>query len=256
MTNHALRNLSIAKRLLLAVAALAVVVFPVALEIARAQAPLSFEVASVKPASPDQRSRDFRTYPGGRLSFTNVPLGQIILEAFSIKHYQLSGGPRWLDTDAFNIDAKAEGDPTREQMMAMLRTLLADRFQLKVHRQTHEGEVYALVVAKGGPKLKESTAQDSYIRTLRNTPPELPGVSYTESGQKASMAMLASRLASIEAHPVSDQTGLKGEYDFKLDYATDDNPETAVPSPALFRSSLGSNSKPPRGRLRPLSLTV
>jgi uncharacterized protein (TIGR03435 family) len=250
MTNRFTRELSYGKKMLLTVVAMAAVAGPVVIGLinpprSRAQAQTAaataptFEVASVKPASPDQRSRDFRTYPGGRLSFTNVPLGQIILEAFNIKRYQLSGGPRWLDTDAFNIDAKAEGDPTRDQMMAMLQTLLADRFQLKVHRATHEGDVYALVVAKGGAKLKESTAQDSYIRTLRNTPPELPGVSYTESGQKASMAMLASRLASIEAHPVSDQTGLKGEYDFKLDYATDDNPETGRSISSALQEQLG-----------------
>ena len=210
-------------------------------------APQAFEVASVKPASPGQRNVDFRVYPGGRLSFTNVELGQIILEAFSIKRYQLSGGPSWLDSDRFNIDAKAEGDPTRDQMMAMLRTLLADRFQLKVHRQTHKGDVYALVVAKGGPKLKESTAQDSYIRTLRNTPRELPGVSYTEIGQKASMPMLASRLASTEEHPVSDQTGLKGEYDFKLDYATDDNPETGRSISRALQEQLGLKLEATKG---------
>ena len=154
--------------------------------------PPAFEVASVKPA-PQNEAADFRTYPGGRLTMTNLTLEVIIREAFTVKHYQISGGPRWLESDRFDIEAKADGNPSREQMMAMLRTLLAERFQLKVHRETREGDVYALVVAKGGPKLKESTAQDSYMRLFRNTPPELPGVSYTQTGQKASMAMLAGR---------------------------------------------------------------
>src|ERR1017187_6639082 len=95
----------------------------------------AFEVASVKPADPSE-PRDIRTFPGGRLRVTNLTLELIIWQAFNVKRYQVAGGPRWLDTDGFDIDAKAEGDPTREQMMAMLQTLLADRFQLKAHRET------------------------------------------------------------------------------------------------------------------------
>jgi uncharacterized protein (TIGR03435 family) len=236
MTDRFTRDLSFGKRILLAAVATAAITGPIVIGVLHAppmlaQSKPQFEVASVKTATPDQRNVDFRVYPGGRLSFMNVALGQIILEAFSVKRYQLSGGPGWLDTERFNIDAKAEGDPTRQQMMAMLQTLLADRFQLKVHRQTREGDVYALVVVKGGPKLKESTAQDSHIYLYRNTPPEMPGVNYTYVGQKASMAMLAGRLEEMEHRPVLDRTGLQGEYDFKLNYAIDDNPETG---PSIF----------------------
>jgi uncharacterized protein (TIGR03435 family) len=130
----------------------------------------AFDVASVKPADPNGLVVDFRVYPGGRLHITNLSLDAIIQEAFAVKHYQLSGGPGWLKTDLFDIEARAEGDPSRERMMAMLQTLLAGRFQLKVHRETREGNVYALVVAKGGPKLTPSTANESYIRLYRNTP--------------------------------------------------------------------------------------
>jgi uncharacterized protein (TIGR03435 family) len=67
--------------------------------------------------------------------------------------------------------------------MAMLRTLLAERFQLKVHRETREGNVYALVAAKNGPNLKTATGEQSFVRLYRNTPTDRPGVSYTIAGQ-------------------------------------------------------------------------
>ena len=156
--------------------------------------PPAFEVASVKAVSAERRARmgrDFRVFPGGRLQFTNIDLRTIVREAYGIKHYQLSGGPAWMDTESFDIEAKAQGDPTRAEMMLMLQTLLADRFALKIRRESRESNVYALVIAKGGPKLKEPSGERSIVRLYRNTPPELPGVSYTLGGEKASMALFA-----------------------------------------------------------------
>ncbi|MBS1859239.1 MAG: TIGR03435 family protein, partial [Acidobacteria bacterium] len=119
----------------------------------------------------------------------------------------------------FNIEAKAAGEPGRGEMMTMLQTLLAERFHLKVRREMREGNVFELVVAKGGPKFKASTAERSYIRTIRNTPPELPGVNYTIDGQKASMARLADDLKGWVERPVLDRTGIAGDYDFRIDFA-------------------------------------
>jgi uncharacterized protein (TIGR03435 family) len=192
----------------------------------------SFEVASIKTAPVDSREgRDFRVLPGGRLHITNMPLKQIVLEAFGIKQYQLSGGPAWLNSDTFDIDAKAEGDPSRSQMMVMLQHLLAERCGLQVHRETHEGNVYILTVVKGGPKLKPSTATDSYVRLYRNTPRELPGVNYTIGAQKVTMAQFADGLVDMHLQrPVFDRTGISGEYDLKLNYAIADDPE----APSIF----------------------
>jgi uncharacterized protein (TIGR03435 family) len=218
-----------------------------------ATAPPAFEVASVKPVGAESgRGRDFRVYPGGRLSITNLPLKLILQEAYSVKQYQLSGGPAWIETDRFDIEAKAEGEPSRAQMMTMLQTLLADRFALKVHRESREGNVYALVVAKGGPKLKESTAQESFIRLYRNTPVELPGVDYTLGGQKASMALFADRLNEQLHRPVLDRTGLTGEYDFKVRYATDDNPETGPPLLVAIQEQLGLKLESTKGLIETL----
>src|SRR5450755_783521 len=115
----------------------------------------TFDVASVKPATGN--TADFRVYPGGRLHVVGLTVNVILLEAYGLEHYQITGGPAWLGTDRFDIEAKAEGDPTKAQMMAMLQALLADRFQLKVHRESKEGNVYALVVGKSGHKLQPPT---------------------------------------------------------------------------------------------------
>jgi hypothetical protein len=85
-------------------------------------APLAFEVASVKPADPNsRRGLDFRTAPGGTLTVTNLTLQTLVQEAYGVKRYQIAGGPKWLDSDRFDIAAKAAGDPNRKQMMAMLQ---------------------------------------------------------------------------------------------------------------------------------------
>ncbi len=197
---------------------------------AAAQDRPAFEVASVKPG--DGSSSDFRIYPGGRLRMTNLELDLIIREAYGIKRFQLTGGPAWIHTDRFSIDAKASGEPTRAEVLAMLQTLLAERFQLKVRRETREENLFVLTVAKGGPKLSKSTANDSYIRLYRNTPSDQEGVDYTIGAQKATIAQLADSLAGMHLQrPVQDRTGIHGEYDFKLRYATNDNPETG---PSLF----------------------
>ncbi len=192
-----------------------------------------FDVASIRPVPAMAREPiDFRIQPGGRLTITNLTLKIMVREAFGVKNYQIAGGPVWLDTDRFDVVAKADDDPSRKQMMTMLQALLAERFQLKVHRETKEGHVYALVAAKGGAKLKPSTADQSYVGLSRNTPTDQVGVSYTITGQKAAMAMFAERLGELElGRPVLDRTGLQGEFDFRLDYGTADNPGT---EPSIF----------------------
>ena len=197
------------------------------------QSPVSalFEVASVRPADPNQRAVDFVISPGGRLRATNVTLAHMLHEAYQVKYYQVSGGPGWLKDARFNIDAVSIGEPTRKEMMAMLQSLLVERFQLKLRRETREGNAFELVEAKSWMKLKLSTANSSFLRLIRNTPPELPGVSYTVIGQKVSLSKLADYLKGEVQRPVFDRTGIGGEFDFKIDYATEGNLETG---PSIF----------------------
>jgi len=95
--------------------------------------------------------------------------------------------------------------------------LLADRFQLKVRRETREGNVYALVVAKNGPKLKEPAGGDqSFIRLARYDPPERPTLTYVLYCQKTSMPHLAEQLAGELSTPVVDRTEIKRDFDFRF----------------------------------------
>jgi uncharacterized protein (TIGR03435 family) len=211
----------------------------------------AFDVASVKADSQSPYA-DFRVLPGGRLEVIGLELKTVLLEAYHVKYYQISGGPTWLNTDRFNITAKAEGNPTRERMMEMLQTLLADRFKLKVHRESKEGSVYVLTVMKDGPKLKPPTGEKSYIALYRNTPPELPGVSYALGGKKASMALFAERLGEQLRRPVLDKTGLIGEFDFKVDYAINDNPETGPSIFMALQEQLGLKLETAKGPIETL----
>ncbi len=180
--------------------------------IAAGQSP-SFEVASIRPHE-GRVAFVSSTISGPRIRVVAYGLTGLLMEAYDLKYYQLSGFPSWADSDRFDIDAKAEGDGTlsKVQFKQMLQTLLADRFRLKVHRETKEMPVYALVVGKNGPKLKQSVAEEPSL-TMRAT----QGVEITVS--KGSMEQLATQLSgSGTDRPVLDKTGLTGTYDYKLSW--------------------------------------
>lgn len=215
-----------------------------------AQTPQAFEVASVKPGNGP--IADFRVLPGGRLHITGLTLHTILMQAFGLEYYQITGGPAWLDVDHFDIEAKAEGEPSKDQMMAMLRALLEDRFQLKSHRQEAEGNVYVLTVAKGGHKLKPPTGERTFIGLYREDPPTETGVHYSLAGKKASLELIAKRFAIQLDHPVIDRTGIQGEFDFKVSYAIGDNPESGVPLELAVQEQLGLKLEAAKGPVETL----
>src|SRR5260370_19868003 len=122
----------------------------------------TFEAASIKPAAPlsgmGMRVM-MRGGPGspdpGQITYSNVSLKNVVMTAYGVKGYQISG-PKWLDSERFDIVAKIAMGATKEQFEMMLQNLLAERFKLAVQRETKDLPIYALVVGKGGPKLKES----------------------------------------------------------------------------------------------------
>ncbi len=122
-----------------------------------AAGPPEFEVASIKPAAPPVNGRLMIRMGGdpGRVDYTNVSLKDIIRQAYSVKDYQISG-PDWLNSARFDIVAKVPAGAPKDQVPMMWQTLLAERFKLQIHRETKELPMYALVVGKGGPKMKES----------------------------------------------------------------------------------------------------
>ena len=123
---------------------------------------LTFEVASIKPAAPQAMGRIQGSVDGGpgtpdpgRIRFTDMPLRVLIMRAYDVQSFQVSG-PSWMDSQRFDVIAKVPDGATREDARIMLQNLLADRFKLKLHKESKEAAIYELVVAKGGIKMKEA----------------------------------------------------------------------------------------------------
>lgn len=190
----------------------------VSVGIVHAQA--TFEVASIKPHAGAVTAWG-GSFHGPRLTETAITLRELIEDAYDLRNDQILGGPGWIASDRYDIDAKAEGDAaltatlTKVQQQQMLQALLADRFQLKVHREIKEMPVYALVVGKNGSKLKESSADAKGPNFVRGT---TAGMHMEAS--KGTMENLARQLSLTAGRPVVDQTGLTGFYAFTLDWTS------------------------------------
>jgi uncharacterized protein (TIGR03435 family) len=193
---------------ILAAAALPVRPQSPALEVA------AFEVASIRPASPAAGWSGFQTPGGGAFNASRVTLKATIAFAYDVREFNMSGGPGWAGSDEFEILAKAEANTTREQMRVLLRSLLAERFKLTVPRETRELPVYELVLAKGGPKLQESSKGGGFIRFGGRGVIEAHGVSTTGLSQ-----YLSTELERI----VLDKAGLTADYDFTLSWIPDES---------------------------------
>jgi uncharacterized protein (TIGR03435 family) len=143
----------------------------------------------------------------------------------------ISGRPDWMDSDAYAIEAKAESPSTSQQLREMVRTLLADRFKLQFHRETRQADGFVLVVAKNGPKLKESSGQEepTGLRTYMSN--ESGSLQTTITAENYDFAKFAQALSSYANRPVLDRTGLQGKYNFTLGpFVGLDNPNSSGPS--------------------------
>jgi uncharacterized protein (TIGR03435 family) len=181
-----------------------------------------------------------------------VMLRQVIQEAYGVyEEDRMYGGPDWLISEKFDVEAKIDSadaagfrDFTLEQRRLMLQKLLADRFGLAVHHETKELPVYALVVAKNGPKLQESKPDTIYHSQIKG----IDGL-VTRSGrghleaQGLSMTNLANLLHFSLGRTVVDETGLKGRYDLSLQWTPDDV-AASMPKPADQEVAASDSSGP------------
>jgi uncharacterized protein (TIGR03435 family) len=194
-------------------------------------AQLTFEVASIKPANPDIPGASIQFMPGGGLKMTGIPLRGMITFAYDVRDFQVSGGPGWMGTERFDVMARPDADAAvdgqvdfakmndaqrktmRDQISERLRALLADRFQLVVHKETKDQPIYALVVSKNGPKLQETkeTGTQQSMMTNRGR----------SEGHAIPVAMVAQMLSGLTGRPVVDKTGLTAKYDFVLEWTPD-----------------------------------
>jgi uncharacterized protein (TIGR03435 family) len=221
----------------------------------------AFEVASVKPAAPITGNMIrvmMRGGPGspdpGQITYSNVTVKNVLMTAYGVKGFQISG-PGWLESERYDIVAKLPRGATKAEFMVMLQNLLAERFKLALHREKKDLPMYALVVGKNGPKLKESVEEPAPKEgdapkvsgpaddplpgaAMRRLPmgrdgfPVLPpgagrgGMMISLSSGNAHMAAngqtmagLAEMLSNQMDLPVVDMTGLTGKYDFTLTFA-------------------------------------
>ena len=238
MMNRMAHRLTTARKVLLVTAAIASVAGPLVFGIIHAQAQttsqdtLKFEVASVKPADPGAQGTRIQLAPGGGMNMVNAAVKQLITFAYDVRESQIVGGPDWLGSQRYDIIAKAppSDGPTdprqmtndqrtvfQQQMRERVRNLLAERFQLTVHRETKEIPIYALILAKNGSKLQPAKEQESFRHGMQVRRGQM-------NAEGASLQMLANALSNIAGKPVIDRTGLKGNFDFKFEWT----PETAL----------------------------
>jgi uncharacterized protein (TIGR03435 family) len=175
-----------------------------------------FEVAAIKPSQSRDLGGSLNVNPSGLVNVRNFPVMVLIQFSYSVTRHEISGGPSWLESERFDIMGKpdVEGTPDMSQLRLMLQKLLADRFQLTVHHENKELPVYALTVAKGGPKLTEDTDnQNGLPKFLGKGGPQ------GRSVQNSTMAEFATDLHGSTGRPVVDQTGLGSKrYDFVLSW--------------------------------------
>lgn len=245
-----------------------------------------FAVVSIKPNTwtPDQIGQAVVTaaqrgepmpigisaYPGGRLAGTRVLLRALVIRAFGLTGTDLRGGPSWMSTTYFDVDARADGEATDEELNGMLRVMLAERFKLKTHTETREGPVYVLTMARPdgrpGPGLTPTTPEcDKQVAELRRTntigPPPVTSVPTTPEARAAldrtprcnattmrmvgsrgttfvaggtTIGFLINRLAVELGRPVIDRTGLNDNVDVVFDYFPPSRPSASPGVPAVI----------------------
>jgi uncharacterized protein (TIGR03435 family) len=217
----------------------------------------AFEVASIKRGASAVGPMDGPTgvsyKPGGRMIATNAPLRLLIQFAYAVhdsphslplRASQVVGGPAWIDSEGYNIEAKPEANTDQKHAWLMLQTLLADRFRLTLHRETRDFPVYDLTVKKSGLKLSAPKEVNCVSFPPGTTPRHIPGsvdcgyaplllspIGLRMNGRKLHMADLVRELAMTLGRPVLDKTGFTGEFDLNLNY-TDEAPMKSPSSAA------------------------
>jgi len=205
-----------------------------------------FDVATIKPShATDGHTHVYRHPDDGGFEASNISLKGLLEFAYDLPETRMIGGPAWLDSEKWDVQAKASpevdaqiqqihklnGDQSKTEKQQMVRALLADRFKLTVHQETRELPVYALVVAKGGPKLPAAQANGTSIGT---------GNSHIRIQGGDSVAILAEQLAKVLGRVVLDKTGIQGRYDITLRWT----PENGLPDKVNGASSAEETNGP------------
>ena len=197
---------------------------------------LEFEVASVKPSNPGDNGGGIKPLPGGQTYVArNAPVKVMIKLMFHLNDRQISGAPAWLETDRYDVEAKADGPHTIDELHVMFQNLLIDRFKLQFHKEMRTLPAYELVVDKSGTKLAENTSPEHFDIPIQPT-----GFGKLQATH-CSMSYFSWVLSQRLDRPVIDQTGLGRFYDFTLEWT----PE--VPPGLAARPEAAANLPPTNG---------
>ena len=212
-----------------------------------------FEVASIKPSAPAPMGEvrmNMQITPGGRLVAEGMSAKFLIQYAYDVRDFQVTGGPSWMGALQWDINAKAESASTPDQTRMQMQALLAERFKLQFHRETKEMSTYALVVAKGGSKLKVSEVDGSD----KNKGGRMSMGRGQFGGNGLPVGSIARALGQVLDHSVIDQTGLEGNYDFELKWKPEQAPPED-PGPSVFtalQEQLGLKLESTKGQVEML----
>jgi uncharacterized protein (TIGR03435 family) len=202
---------------------------------AQTQAPLTFEVASIKPSDPNNRDIGLHR-SNTRFAATNHTLKQLIAFAYDVELFQISGGPAWVNSDGFDITAKIPDEVAHhkgpDDDKGMVQALLSDRLKLTMHSESRELPIYALVIGKIGSKLQLAKP---HVGSSGVTGRGWTHWTFTEAPLSSLVHVLSQRLG----RPVVDRTGLTAHYDFKLEWTPD--PTSSEPR------DFGSSASDPAG---------
>lgn len=218
-------------------------VLGLALTLAAEEKP-AFEVASIKATDPNPQNTVFvgMTADGAMVKYTNITLRDCIRGAFRARDFQIAG-PDWMTKARYEIDAKLPAGASMDQIPEMLQSLLEERFRLQIRRDRKEQDVYALLVGKGGAKLKPAE-----VKTNGNGPTALgpdgkprammqfgyPPGGVNINAPSATLASFVGLMSRFTARPVVDLTGIDGLYEFNLSFSPDGNadvPRTLAAGP-------------------------
>jgi bla regulator protein BlaR1 len=253
MTHRIVRSIGFGKRLMLATAGCIAIVLPVAIGVLSAQSPATrpqFEVASVKLNTSGGSNALFGSHSPGTFNADNFPLSGLIAGAYGVQSFQIAGAPGWIESSRYDIVAKPSVNPVKtprtrdsmmndqEEMKLMLQSLLEERFQLRLHRETKELPVYALTVAKGGLKLQAASCTEYDP----NNPPPRPapgqkrpdfcgnlgaggsGPTQTMDAFGITMTQFLGFLPNYTGRVVIDKTGFTAKFNAHLVFERDPAP--------------------------------
>ncbi|HET9467428.1 MAG TPA: M56 family metallopeptidase, partial [Vicinamibacterales bacterium] len=258
------RRLTPVQQALIVCGGMAAIAWPLFLGFASAQTPaspdiskLEFGVASVKPNKTGDQNSRLGLEPGGRIVATNIALRLLIRNLYNVQADQIVGAPDWIETERFDIEAKADreyppqADAPAPELLAMMRNLLVDRFKLVVHREFREMPVYALVTARAdkspGSQLRrvdvDCAAENARAMAARRggaPPPPMDANKMPACGMRtrpgnviargATLQQLARNLSQFLGRTVVDRTGLDGAFDLNLEWSPEQTPNATLPS--------------------------